>query len=74
MVLEPAGEERILTATETLVWLTAQLTALEQVPADLAVLATPAEQAQRLLETACELELSPGLSVQWFAVRIEPPG
>jgi hypothetical protein len=74
VVLEPAGEERILTAAETLAWLVDQLTSLEQVPADLATLTTPLEQAQRLLETACELELAPGLSIQWFAVRVEPPG
>ena len=74
MVLEPGGAERILTAAETLAWLAAQLTALEQVPADLAALASPQEQAQRLMETACELELAPGLSIQWFAVRIDPPG
>jgi hypothetical protein len=74
VVLEPAGGERILTAAETLAWLAAQLAALEQAPADLAGLASPQERAQRLLETACELELAPGLSIQWFAVRIEPPG
>jgi hypothetical protein len=74
VVLEPAGEERILTAAETLAWLADQLMALEQVPADLAAMASPEEQAQRLLETACELELAPGLSIQWFAVRLEPPG
>jgi len=44
------------------------------VPADLAGLSSPGLQAQRLLETACELELAPGLTIQWFAVRIEPPG
>lgn len=74
MVLEPAGAERILTAAETLAWLAAQLEALEVVPEDLVALAGPAERARRLLETACELELAPGLSIQWFAVRIEPPG
>lgn len=74
MVLEPAGEERILTAAETLEWLASQLKSMEKVPEDLAALATPTCQAQRLLETACELELAPGLSVQWFAVRLEPPG
>ena len=74
MVLEPVGGERILTAAETLDWLAAQLEALEAIPADLAALATAAERAQRLLETACELELAPGLSIQWFAVRLEPPG
>ena len=74
VVLEPVEGERILTAADTLAWLAAQLEALEEVPADLAALAGPMERAQRLLETACELELSPGLSIQWFAVRIEPPG
>ncbi|MEY4840973.1 MAG: hypothetical protein RLZZ374_1881, partial [Cyanobacteriota bacterium] len=31
-------------------------------------------RALRLLETACELEWEPGVSVQWFAVRLDPPG
>jgi hypothetical protein len=73
VVLEPAGRERILTAAETLAWLEQQLSALEVVPADLAGLTSAADQAERLLETACQLELEPGRSVQWFAVRIEPP-
>lgn len=74
VVLEPGCGERILTAAETLIWLASQLADLEPVPADLAGLASPNLQAQRLLETACELELTPGLTIQWFAVRIEPPG
>ena len=74
VVLEPAGAEQILTAAETLAWLASQLADLKPVPADLAGLSSPALQAQRLLETACELELAPGLTIQWFAVRIEPPG
>jgi Protein CHLORORESPIRATORY REDUCTION 7 len=28
--------------------------------------------AERLLNTACALELEPGFTVQWFAVRLEP--
>jgi hypothetical protein len=74
VVLEPVGGERILTAAETLAWLAEQLETLEVVPEDLAALATAAERAQRLLETACELELAPGFAIQWFAVRLEPPG
>ena len=74
VVLEPGGGERILTAAETLAWLEAQLAKLEPVPADLVGLPSPGLQARRLLETACELELAPGLTIQWFAVRIEPPG
>jgi hypothetical protein len=74
VVLEPAAAERILTAAETLAWLEVQLAGLAEVPADLRDLPSRAEQAERLLETACQLELEPGRSVQWFAVRLEPPG
>jgi hypothetical protein len=73
VVLEPAGEERILTAAETLTWLEHQLRSLAEPPADLAGLPGAAAQAERLLETACQLELEPGRTVQWFAVRLEPP-
>jgi len=74
VVLEPGGPERILSAAETLAWLEARLAALPSLPADLQDLPGPAACALRLLETACELELQPGVVVQWFAVRLEPPG
>lgn len=74
VVLEPGIEERILPAAETLIWLAAQLASLSAVPSDLADLSTDALRAGRLLDTACELELEPGRAVQWFAVRLEPPG
>jgi hypothetical protein len=74
VVLEPGGAERILTAAETLTWLAGQLAALPQPPADLGNLGDVHLQAERLLDTACELELEPGRAVQWFAVRLEPPG
>jgi hypothetical protein len=74
VVLEPGGLERILTAAETLEWLQQQLESLAESPEDLRGLGSAAEQAERLLETACQLELEPGCSVQWFAVRLEPPG
>ncbi len=73
MVLEPGAAERILTAAETLDWLEARLAAMGAPPADLAALDGPRERARRLLETACELETAPGFTVQWFAVRLEPP-
>ena len=74
VVLEPAGAERILTADETLAWLEGHLRGLAAVPTDLADLADGAARARRLLDTACELELGPGLAISWFAVRLEPPG
>ena len=74
VVLEPAGAEQILTADETLAWLERKLEGLATLPADLAGLAGGRQRAERLLETACELELEPGRAIQWFAVRIDPPG
>lgn len=74
MVLEPGGRERILSAADTLDWLADQLAALPEPPADLRDQGDLRQQAERLLDTACELELEPGRAVQWFAVRLEPPG
>ncbi len=73
VVLEPGQGETILSATETLHWLAGHLTTLADPPADLAELPDPVARAGRLLDTACELELAPGCTIQWFAVRLEPP-
>ena len=73
MVLEPAGGERILSAAETLGWLEEHLAGLASIPEDLGALPDAASRALRLLDTACALELSPGCTIQWFAVRLEPP-
>jgi hypothetical protein len=74
VVLEPGAGERILSRDETLAWLAGHLAALAALPKDLAALADPAQRALRLLDTACELDLAPGLTISWFAVRLEPPG
>ena len=74
MVLEPGQPEQLLTADDTLAWLERHLQALDALPEDLTGLGSFAAAAQRLLETACDLELQPGLNLQWFAVRLEPPG
>lgn len=73
VVLEPGGQERILTAAETLAWLADHLEGLAPLPPDLGALPHGAARAARLLETACELELAPGRAIRWFAVRLEPP-
>lgn len=74
VLLEPGAAERIVTAEEALQWLAARLESMDASPADLRELPTAAARAERLLATACELELEPGLAIQWFAVRLEPPG
>jgi hypothetical protein len=72
VVLEAGGPERILSAAETLAWLTRYLEALADLPADLKAIEGANAQAERLLDTACELDLAPGMTIQWFAVRLEP--
>lgn len=73
VVLEPGGEEAILSAEETRAWLARHLASLPLPPADLRHLNRVEAQVERLLETACELELTPGSAIQWFAVRLERP-
>lgn len=73
VVLEPGGEDAILSASDTRAWLARHLSALTHPPADLAHLSGLDEQVERLLETACALELEPGIAIQWFAVRLERP-
>ena len=73
VVLEPGKPERLLSAADTLTWLSDWLRSLDQLPADLRNQPTVQAAAQRLLDTACDLEISPGMTLQWFAVRLEPP-
>ena len=73
VVLEPGKPEQLLDVPNTLAWLCRWLQTMDQLPADLADLSSVEAAAQRLLDTACDLELSPGVSIQWFAVRLEPP-
>ena len=73
VVLEPGQPEQLLSADDTLAWLERHLRSLDALPEDLSELGSSAAAAQRLLETACDLELQPGLNLQWFAVRLDPP-
>jgi hypothetical protein len=73
VVLEPGKPEQLLDVANTLAWLSRWLQTMDQLPADLADQASVEAAAQRLLDTACDLELSPGVSIRWFAVRLEPP-
>jgi hypothetical protein len=72
VVLDPAVGEKILSAAETRHWLAEQLQRLKQLPADIAAVGGLPQQVEWLIDTACALEIEPGLTVQWFAVRLEP--
>ncbi|HGY5549206.1 MAG TPA: chlororespiratory reduction protein 7 [Prochlorococcus sp.] len=74
VVLEPGKSEQLLSAADTLDWLQVWLQRLELLPQDLQSEPSLVSAAQRLLDTACELEVGSGLRVKWFAVRLTPPG
>ncbi|ABX08055.1 chlororespiratory reduction protein 7 [Prochlorococcus marinus] len=72
VVLEPGQEERFLDKDETLFWLESWLGKLQELPKDLKSQGSVESAAQRLLDTACDLEIKPGFTLQWFAVRLDP--
>ncbi len=72
VVLEPGKPERFLTSEETLKWLETWLKKLSNLPQDLQDQPSTKDAANRLIDTACDLEIQPGFTVQWFAVRLNP--
>jgi hypothetical protein len=72
VVLIPGEAEEFLSAAEMLTKLQDLVSCYAaELPRDVARLPTALEQAQYLLNTSCELEIGPGKTVQWFAVRLE---
>ena len=74
IVLVPGQSEQLLDREETLLWLHSWLNNFDELPLDLACKSSLEEAAQHLLDTACDLEIKPGFTVQWYAVRLESPG
>ena len=72
VVLEPGKPERLLSSDDTLTWLSEQLGKMSVLPSDLRDFESLSAAAERLLDTACDLELTPGFNLPWFAVRLEP--
>ncbi len=73
IVIEPGKKEISLTEKETLFWLEEWLNKIEKLPVDLKEEHNKKTAAKRLLDTACDLKIKPGFTIQWFAIRIEPP-
>jgi hypothetical protein len=72
VVLEPGQPEQFLSSDELLEKLQRILVGRAgNLPYDLQQLSSTQEQAQYLLENACELTLEPGQFLQWYAVRLE---
>ena len=73
VVMEPSKSEKFLTSDETLRWLKKWLDQMKELPKDLQNQPSNESAAQRLLDTACNLEIAPGFTLQWFAVRLDRP-
>lgn len=72
VLLEPNQPEQFLTVAELLERLKAVLAQQQDdLPTDLRQLPSVEAQAQRLLDTTCELDTGPGQFLQWYAVRLE---
>lgn len=72
VLLAPNQPEQFLTTAELLEKLKAVLADLQSdLPPDLQQCPSIEAQAQRLLDTACELYTGPGQFLQWYAVRLE---
>ena len=72
VVLETGQSEQFLTATEMLEKLRSVLSQRQDnLPRDLQSLPTIQDQANYLLNTACELDVGAGDYLQWYAVRLE---
>lgn len=72
VVLEPNQQEQFLSANELLEKLKGVLTqGQQQLPQELQSFSSIEEQANYLIDTSCELILTPGQYLQWYAVRLE---
>ena len=74
VVLVPGENEQFLNKEQTLAWLQSWLEKFDSLPLDLACKSSIPEAAQHLLDTACDLEIKAGFTVQWYAIRLESPG
>jgi hypothetical protein len=45
----------------------------DNLPPDLCRFPSPVDQAKYLRDTACEFEIRPGETLQWYLVRLEKP-
>ncbi len=72
VLLAPGEAEVFLTPAELLEKLQVVLAdKQDELPRDLQKFNSIQEQAEYLIDTACEFEIKPGESLQWYAVRLE---
>ena len=73
VILEPGADQVFLDSNETLLWLRGWLEKMKELPDDLKNINSLEMAAKHLLDTACTLEIEKDLTIQWYAVRLEPP-
>lgn len=72
VVLESGQAEQFLTAHEMFEKLKDFVQSYsDALPSDVVRLNTIDAKAKALLDESCELEIAPGRSIQWYAVRLE---
>jgi hypothetical protein len=72
VVLETDRPEQLLTPTEMFDKLKEIVIKFaDELPGDVVRIADINERVQYLLDTSCELNLTPGEYLQWYAVRLE---
>jgi len=72
VLLEPEKEERIVSKVEAIQWLKNWLKKVDFSTLNHYENFEKEEIISNLLEDTCELEITPGYTIKWFAVRIEP--
>ncbi len=72
MILEPEKKEEIVTKAKAIEWLKEWLTKVDFPRINQNVDFEKEEIIEDFLENTCELEIKPGYTVKWFAVRIDP--
>ncbi len=70
LVMEPSKKEMFLNKEDTLKWLEEWIKNMNQIPKDLENQSSAKFAAKRLLDISCNLEIKPGFTIQWFAIRL----
>ncbi len=71
VLLLPELDEQFLTRSELIEFLSRLLQEHPHlIDADLQRYSSPVDQVQRLIETTCSVEIEPGQTVEWYAVRL----
>jgi len=72
VLLEPDKKERIVSREEAIKWLREWLKRIDTTTINQNQNFEKEETISKFLEDTCELEVSSGFVIKWFAVRIDP--